>query len=156
MNHDELADLLLQWALEEPEIRALWIEGESLDGVRRPYRDLAAHIAADEPSYASLLDRTPQALETRLGARVVRMDDTPRFAKKLQVDTRGLPWTLIVEKTSLLAKRPRAHVVPLLDRTGHLTHVMDFSGRSGASRPAAPGLGPGGGHAVQERRGAER
>jgi hypothetical protein len=137
MTYDDIVDRVLRWALDVPSVRALWLESNSPAGVRRPYAAIELHLAADEPDFACLLGELPGALESLLGVRLLDIRDAPRFARELELESRGIrgdnmPWTLIVERTSMLAKRRRICVAPLLDKTNHLTHVMDFSG----SRPA--------------------
>ena len=126
---DGIADRLIDWAIQEERVRALWVEGGSLDEIRRPYRKLRLHVAADEPAFPGLVAGLPAALETAVGAKVLRVGDTPRLAKELSLRSGNLELTLVAEQTNLLAKRPRAEVAPLVDKTGHLTHVMDFSQR---------------------------
>jgi hypothetical protein len=135
-SYDAIADRLVDLAVQEGRIRALWVEADALRELRRPYAKLEVHLAADEPQFPGLI----ADLEKLLGG-VLRVEnrgvrEAQRFAR--QFDLRlsekgaaapGLPLALIVEQTSLLAKRPRAHVVPLVDKTCHLTHVMDFSRR---------------------------
>ncbi len=136
LDHDGIADRLLEWSLGEPTVRALWIEGGTLPDVRRPYRQLEAHLGADEPDVSTVVDKLPGALKEILGAELVGTADVPRLAKELRFSKGDLAWSVIVERTSMLAKRPRARVVALLDRTGHLTHVMDFSLRDAAGPSA--------------------
>lgn len=126
---DEIADGLIAWAIGEDRVRALWIEGESIGDLRRPYRKVRFHIAADEPAFPGLVADLEAALESAARAKVVRTADTRRMAKELVLRAGGLELSLIAEQTNLLAKRPRSEVAPLVDKTGHLTHVMDFSAR---------------------------
>jgi hypothetical protein len=126
---DDIADRLIAWAIGEERVRALWIEGDSIEEVRRPYRKLRLHVAADEPAFPALLLALPAALQAAAGAKVLRVGDTPRLAKEIALRSGDLDLTLVAEQTNLLAKRPRAEVAPLVDKTGHLTHVMDFSRR---------------------------
>jgi hypothetical protein len=126
---DGIADRLIDWSIGEERVRALWVEGDSLEEVRRPYRKLRIHLAADEPAFPALVASLPVALEAAAGAKVLRIGETARLAKELALRAGSLELTLIAEQTNLLAKRPRAEVAPLVDKTGHLTHVMDFSRR---------------------------
>ena len=141
LSFDELADRMVAWAVEEPGVRALWIEGDSQADLRRPYRALRLHVAADEPQFPALVADLSSILARVLGAETRSVMDTRRLAKELILEAHGLALTLIAEQSNLLAKRPRAFVAPLVDKTGHLTHVMDFSDRGkreGARRGSAP------------------
>lgn len=134
---DALVDRLLTWAIAEPRARAVWVEGETAREVRRPYPRFDAHVAADEPDFDGVLDGLRGAAERILGAQLVGIEDAPRFAKELRLEwgrpPTGTSGRVVLERTSLLAKRPRAYVATLLDRTGHLPHVMDTSLRKHAS-----------------------
>jgi hypothetical protein len=125
--YGELVDRLLAAAGADPRVKALWLEGDSPADLRRPYRMLEVHLAADEPDFAPVV----AGIESLVGGGGPVADaqwaDVPRFARELRCTLDGAPVTVIVEKSSLLAKRPRAAVAALADRTGHLYHVLDFS-----------------------------
>lgn len=126
--HDDIADAWILWALAREDVRALWVEGAVAEETRRPYPVLELHVAADEPSFPGLLASVQAAARDRLGAELVSCVDAVCRARELRFrQADGRTWALFAERTSMLPKRPRAHVAPLLDRTGHLTHVMDFS-----------------------------
>src|SRR5262249_33750311 len=125
--YKEMADRWIDWATREEKVRALWIEGSTLDELRRPYSKLCLHVAADEPSFPAVLADLTGSMDRIIEARVFKVTDTTRFAKELLARTGSLEFTVIVEQSNLLAKRPRSEVVPLVDKTGHLCHVMDFS-----------------------------
>lgn len=128
MSYEEIVDRMVEWAVREEKVRALWIEGDTLQDVRRPYETLRLHAAADEPLFPALLSDLTQSLDRITQAEVVQVTDTPRFAKKLLARGPGnLEFTLVLEQSNLLAKRPRCEVIPLVDKTGHLCHVLDFS-----------------------------
>jgi hypothetical protein len=127
LTYDEIVDHLVDWCLGEDRIQALWLEATTLTELRRPYERLEVHVAADEPVYPLVLADLEGRLEAVLGARVEGVADTRRFAKELRVRAGGLPFVLIAEQSHLLAKRPRAEVVPLVDKTRHLPHVLDYS-----------------------------
>ena len=131
MQYDDIVDSMLQWAIDHPRVNALWVEGDSSTEVRRPYPALRLHVATDEPSFEALLQELPSAIEKQCeGSRLGGTEDVPRSAKQLDLLSGALQWTLVLERTSLLAKRPRSHVACLFDRTGHVTEVMDFSSRA--------------------------
>ena len=126
-SYNEIADRWIDWAAREEKVRALWIEGSTLKEVRRPYSKLCLHVVADEPLFPALLADLTDSIDRIVEAKVLRVTDTTRFAKELLAKTGSLEFTIIVEQSNLLAKRPRNEVVPLVDKTGHLCHVMDFS-----------------------------
>jgi hypothetical protein len=216
LSYDLIADLLVELAVAEPRIRALWAEADNRAALRRPYTGLEIHLAADDPDFPALVSELPSLLGQRFAVEAVRTSETERLAKQFDLcfhpplppsfhpppppeggyqaaAERGLhraedgpmgqrrrgspplppsfhpplppcshpplppeggyqaaaggglhraedgpmverpagslPLRIIAERTALLAKRPRAHVVALADKTGHLTHVMDFSRR---------------------------
>jgi len=145
MNHDEhtteattydrITDRIIALALAEPRVRALWIEADAREKLRRPYPGLEVHVAADAPQFPGLVADLERLLASHLAVTVDSIAGTQRLAERFAVrlgERSGgalLPVTIIVEQSCYLAKRPRAWVVPLEDRTGHLCHVMDFSAR---------------------------
>lgn len=129
---DEIADRMVAWAVEEPRVRALWIEGDAAGDLRRPYRALRLHLAADEPDFRELEPGLSAVFARVIGAETLRVADTRRLAREYALRAGALELTFIAEQSNLLAKRPRAFVAPLVDKTGHLTHVMDFSARKRA------------------------
>lgn len=124
---DDIVDRLVDWATEKEILRALWLEGESLTAVRRPYPGLEVHLCADEPAYPQLFAALEDDLKSVVGANVVEVADTQRFAKWLDCQIGDLKFAVIAEQSHLLAKRPRAEVIPLVDKTGHLPHVLNYS-----------------------------
>lgn len=143
---DDVADRCIDLAVTEDRVRALWAEADSPDEVRRPYSRLELHMATDEPDFPALVADVETLLARRLLVENSGVSDAERLAKQfdMRLGEKGdseanLALTLIVEQTSLLAKRPRAYAVTLVDKTGHLTHVMDFSRRSttGGIRPGS-------------------
>jgi hypothetical protein len=129
--YGKAVDRLVSRVTADQRVRALWLEGDSLKEVRRPYRRLEAHLACDEPDFPAVLADMESLIAPPESLAAQRWSDTPRFARKLEALLEGLPIAVVIEKTSLLAKRPRSAVLPLVDKTGHLCHVMDFS-RAGA------------------------
>jgi len=130
MSLDDIADKLVDWAVNDDRIRALWIEAPAVRDLRRPYKTLEAHVAADEPVFPSLVEDVLRGIKSIPGLKVLSAADTPRFAKEVRMELGNQAFVLIAEQSFLLAKRPRAAVVPLVDKTGHLPHVLDYSKRS--------------------------
>ncbi len=139
---DAIADGLIRWAVEEPAVKALWVEGASAREIRRPYSRLDLHIAVDEPDFDPVLAELPALLAELFQARCAAIEDVPRFAKELRLEweggAHGSSVRVTLERTSLLAKRPRAYVAALFDRTAHLPHVLDYSLRRAAARRHSP------------------
>jgi hypothetical protein len=136
ISYDEIADRLIEIAVDDERIRAIWVEADERQRIRRPYAQLEAHLAADEPIFPGLVDDLERLLGEKLVVEVRAVSDTQRLAKQfdLRIGRKShggetLPVTVIVEQSCYLAKRPRAWVVTLHDKTAHLCHVMDFSAR---------------------------
>lgn len=109
------------------EARMLWLEGPDRAAVRRPYGALDVHLATDDPRFAPLWSRLGEIL-TALGATRLSDADAPLDGKTCRAELPGgHPLTLHFERMALLAKRSRAAVAPLVDKTGHLRHVLDYS-----------------------------
>jgi hypothetical protein len=126
---------MVEAAISDPRIRALWLEGASPAELRRPYRRLEVHLACDEPEFAALLGELERLVAGASRLESAVWSDVPRLARQLAGLLEGAPVAAVLEKTSLLAKRPRQAVASLVDKTGHLTHVMDFSRRPGPAPP---------------------
>jgi len=124
-----LVDRLVDAANRDPRVKALWLEGAEPGELRRPYRRLEVHLAADEPDFDAVLADLDRLVAGPSVFSVEGRAEVPRFAREVRGLLDGRPVTAVLEKTSLLAKRPRAAVKVLMDRTGHVYHVMDFSRR---------------------------
>ena len=131
----ELVERLAEAARAEPRVKALWLEAATREALRPPYASLEAHLAADEPDFAFIISRV-ESLAAGPGRRLedVRWSDVPRFAREMRAVLDGRPFAVVVEQTPLLAKRPRTAVSALLDRTGHLYHVMVVAPPKAAGR----------------------
>jgi len=127
-----LVDRLVSSGVDDRRLRALWLEGATREELLPPYRRLEIHIATDEPDFDGLLSDLEALIAGQGELQVKGWSDTPRFARELQGLLDGQPITVIMEKTCFLAKRPRRAVSSLLDKTGHLYHVMDFSSPEGS------------------------
>ena len=137
LTYDGIADRLIEIAIDDDRIRAVWVEADAKEKVRRPYAALEIHLAADEPLFPAVVAGIEELMAPTLDVEVLAREDTQRLARQLSLavraketkDDSALPVTLIIEQSCYLAKRPRAWVVPLHDKTTHLCHVMDFSAR---------------------------
>ena len=125
--YGELVDRLILEIQKDTRIRALWIEGESMEELRRPYKKLEVHLATDEPDFADLQASLEKLVAGEGNLSRVEWSEVPRFASQLEAVLEEAPITVVLEKTSLLAKRPRLALLTLTDKTGHLNHVLDFS-----------------------------
>lgn len=130
MSFDEIADRLIDWACTDARVQALWIEAATTSTLRRPYAQLEVHLAADEPDYPGVLLELRQGMKALPNAKVLSSVETQRFARELRLEVDGQALVLIAEQSNLLAKRPRAAVVVLVDKTLHLPHVFDYSKRA--------------------------
>jgi len=122
-------DRLVEAAIADPRLKALWLEGRAPAEVRRPYPRLEAHLAADEPDFDSVLGDLEALVAGPSRFEVTGRAEVPRFAREIRGLLDGVPVTVVLEKTSLLPKRPRAEVAMLVDKTGHAYTFLDFSGR---------------------------
>ncbi len=133
--YDEIADRLIEVVIDDERIRAIWIESDERQRLRRPYSCLEAHLAADEPVFPDVVENLERILAEKLAVENDGVSDTQRLAKRFDLrcgrrtGDDKLPVTVIVEQSCYIAKRPRAWVVPLHDKTTHICHVMDFSAR---------------------------
>lgn len=132
----ELVDRLVDAVIEDDRARALWIEGETLQQLRRPFGRVRVHLDADEPAFPELVEGLENLLSgISVKVSAPRWSDTIRNARQLdasiEIQTDGDPLqgeiTFVVECSAFLAKRRRKAVLPIVDKTTHLTHVMDFS-----------------------------
>lgn len=121
-----LLDHLIPHATQDAKVRALWIEAPVLSELRRPLLRLELHFAADEPHWAALVGEIEGALLGFGALADARWSDTQRLARRLDATIDGATIAVIVEKTALLAKRKRRAVKTLVDKTGHLPHVLDY------------------------------
>lgn len=118
--------ILVRLAGETEEIRMLWLEGPDRAALCLPPERLEAHLATDDPRFAGLFAGHARILEA-LGAAAHEDSDAPCAGKLCRASLAGgHPFELVFERLSLLAKRPRAAVKPLVDKTGHLRHVLDY------------------------------
>ncbi len=125
--YSRAVDRLISAGIGDRRVRALWLEGASRKELRPPYKKLEIHLAADEPDFDGLLRDLEGFVAGPAKLHVESWSDVPRFARELKGLLEGQPITVILEKTSFLPKRPRNAVCSLIDKTGHLVHVMDFS-----------------------------
>jgi len=124
--YGEAVERLISAATGDPRIRALWLEAPVREELRRPWRRIEIHLAADEPDFDALLADLPSLVAGPDALAGVTWSEVPRFAQEMKAHLDGAQLTVVLEKSSLLAKRPRSAVASLVDKTGHLYHVMDF------------------------------
>lgn len=126
-----LLDSLISLASEDSRVRALWIEAGEAASLRRPFANVMVHAFADEPDFPDLVDSWEGILASITQLGTTSWSDTVRKARQLDAELRignsFRPLTFVLECAAYLAKRPRRAVVALVDKTGHLVHVMDFS-----------------------------
>ncbi len=124
-------EVLQRWVdlvLPDPRVKALWLEGETPPALRDPRPPLDLHVAAEEPDFESVF-AGHEALLAAAGP-VESHRDGPAHpdARECRARIAGLgEVVLTVERMSLLSKRPRAAVTPLVDRSGKLRFVLDYS-----------------------------
>ena len=135
--YGDLVDRVVAGAAADRRIKAVWLEAADRADLRPPYRRLEVHLAADDPDFAAVLEDLEGLVAGPSRLEVTARAEVPRFARQIEGRIGGAPVTVILEKSPLLAKRPRAAVACLLDRTGHLYHVMDFS----LQKPSPPAGG---------------
>jgi hypothetical protein len=130
---------LVAAAVADDRVKACWTEGETAPGCFPPFAGpIDLHVATSDPLFDALA--ADHAAFLAAGARVVahRDADAPVFARACAAELEGgVRVALTIERLSLIPKRPRAHVAPLVDKTHQVRYVMDFSGRRrapGASR----------------------
>lgn len=132
----ELVDRLVVVAIDDSRIQGLWIEGDNQKSLRRPFDKATIHAMANEPDFQPLVDGWEELI-TSTGCALENSvwSDTRRNARQLVAkisigddSSDSIKVTFVLECAAFLAKRPRKAVVPLVDKTNHLTHVMDFSG----------------------------
>jgi len=128
-------------------VKACWLEGPTPRAIREFDGPVDLHVGVEDPDFDAFVDELEPFLAA--GAPVRSHADGPAppeaWATVATLDGVGAV-TCTLERMSLVAKRPRAAVQPLFDRSGHLRHVLDYSG----ARQAAPrATGAPGGHAME-------
>lgn len=122
-------------AVADDRVFACWTEGDSPQACFPPFAGAVdLHIGTPEPFFEALAADHVKLLSA--GGKVVahRDADAPVNARTCAAEMEGGLWVaLTIERLSLLAKRPRAFIAPLVDKTQQLRYVMDYSKRpSGA------------------------
>ena len=118
-------------AVADDRVKACWTEGKTPEGCLPPFPGpIDLHVATSDPLFDALA--ADHAAWLAAGGKVVahRDADAPVFARACEAELEGgVKVALTIERLSLIPKRPRAHVAPLVDKTGQVRYVMDFSGR---------------------------
>ncbi|MBI4613271.1 MAG: hypothetical protein HY720_06640 [Planctomycetes bacterium] len=124
-----LVDGLIPVVLADPRIRVLWIEGDLPDEVRRPYRELDLRMAAMDPDFAGLV-ADHGAILSRVAPVASHADEDADFEGKRCKATlaSGARLVLTLERMSLVGKRSRAEVVPIVDKTGRFRTILNRTG----------------------------
>ncbi|MCI0341188.1 MAG: hypothetical protein L0216_08545 [Planctomycetales bacterium] len=129
-----IREVLQRWVdrvLPDVRVKALWLEGETPRALRDPRPPLDLHAAAEEPDFAAVFTGHEALLAAAGPVEAHRDGPAAPDARECRARIRGLgEVVLTVERMSLLAKRPRAAVTPLVDRSGKLRFVLDYSRRS--------------------------
>lgn len=130
-------------------VKACWLEGASPQAIRAFDGPVDLHVGVEDPDFESFVDELEAFLSA--GAPVRQHADGPAppdaWATVATLDGVGAV-TCTLERMSLVAKRPRVAVQPLFDRSGHLRHVLDYSG---ARRAAPRAAGAPGGRAMDSK-----
>ena len=132
MTFEDFLDELVVFASDDARVRALWIEALERKALRRPYGGgVRVHAVADEPDFNDLVDSWDEIVGRIAPVNSPRWGDTERTARQLDgrlaFDGGERETAFVLECSAFLAKRPRQAVVALVDKTGHLIHVMDFA-----------------------------
>ncbi len=128
----DLASILDKLALaagESPAIAAVWLEGESASSARAPAGPLEIHVAVADPDMDPFF-RVHESFARSAGVLRDHEDEKAandgwlcRFAL-----AGGVRVALSIERKSLLAKRLRKAVVPIVDKTGgNLRFVLSYA-----------------------------
>lgn len=127
----EVLNRLVAAAVADERVKACWSEGETPGACLPPFAGpIDLHIATSDPLFDAL--SADHAAWLGAGGKVLshRDADAPVFARACAAELEGgVKVALTIERLSLVPKRPRAHVAPLVDKTGQVRYVMDFSGR---------------------------
>jgi hypothetical protein len=128
----EVLNRLVAAAVADDRVKACWSEGDSARGCLPPFAGpIDLHIATSDPLFDALT--ADHAAWLAAGGKVVshRDADAPVFARACEAELEGgVKVALTIERLSLIPKRPRAHVAPLVDKTGQVRYVMDYSKRT--------------------------
>ena len=118
----DLADILGKLAIaavESPLVTSLWLEGESAAAARAPTGPLDLHASVADPDFEAFF-RAHESFARSAGMLKDHEDEKGpcdgwlcRFAL-----AGGIRVVFSVERKSLIAKRVRKAVVPLVDKTG--------------------------------------
>lgn len=126
---DAVLEKIVAAAVDAPEVTALWLEGPSLAAARDPKGPFDLHLAVPDPDF-DLFARGHESF-LRAGGVLASHEDDRAAADGWFCRVRfpeGVSAAVMIERQSLLAKRLRRAVVPLVDKTwGGLRSVMAFA-----------------------------
>src|SRR5262249_18351294 len=87
-----LVDRLIDAVNADPRVRALWLEGPAMAGLRRPYRQLEVHLACDEPDCAAVLGGLEALVAGPGTLGGAAWSEVPRFARELRGSLEASRW----------------------------------------------------------------
>ena len=125
----QVVDRMRERVLEDPTVRAFWIEGGEAEDLRRPYRRLDLRLGVQDPDFEALASRVDSLLQS--AGLEVTCEKEPVDLDGLRVRVRlesGVSFELWIERMSLVGKRSRRCVLPLIDKTGQFRQVLDIRG----------------------------
>lgn len=120
-------------ATEDPRIRALWVEGPT-PLAARDYPALAAEgaldlrMATEDPSFDAVIGDAEAMLAKAAAVASAAWSDAPFEGRRLDATLEGgLAVAITVERLSLVGKRPRDAIEPIVDKTGMLREVVNIA-----------------------------
>ena len=124
-----VVDGLIPLALKDPRICILWLEGDSLEQVRRPYERLDLRMAAMDPDFDPLYGDRQTIFERIAPGAMIEEEPVEFEGRRAQVTLpSGTRFRVTFERMSLLGKKGRAEVAPLVDKTGQFRFVLHRDG----------------------------
>lgn len=126
-----IVDSLIPLVEIDPRIWVIWVEGDRLEDVRRPYAALDLRLGVMDPDFQAVRLAIPDLVASAGRARVasdpreIPFDGVAWRAESLGS---GRAFDLTLERMSLVGKKPRAFVTPIVDRTGRFRAVLNRTG----------------------------
>lgn len=118
-------------AVADERVFACWTEGATPQGCFPPFAGAVdLHLGTTDPLFDAVA-ADHAAFLGKAGRVLAHRDaDAPVFARACEAELEGgLRVTLTIERLSLVTKRPRACIAPLVDKTRQLRYVLDYSRR---------------------------